>query len=286
MRRFITSSIIRWAVPMVMLAALGLHGLTHAGTAAVRAQPAPAGACSDATLNGTYASLASGWTLLAADGSALPVPSPRSAVALFTYDGAGGLTGSISSNAGGTVGHSTVTGTYTVNADCSGTLTQTNASGASTKQQLVITGGGSEFYELDATTDHVSSAERVLLPSGPCSNASLSGKYSYWTNGSALQAADGTPLPSPLPQMFIGTVNADGAGHTTATATVNTGGTVTQELRTATYSIKADCTATFTVNSPGLPDTHREGVVTGGGTGMYLIGTDPGAVFTQELEQQ
>ena len=52
------------------------------------------------------------------------------------------------------------------------------------------------------------------------------------------------------------------------------------------WPVKADCTATFTVSSPGLPDTHREGVVTGGGTGMYLIGTDPGAVFTQELEQQ
>ena len=65
--------------------------------------------CSTRTLEGSYG--------LYADGAVVGV-GPTAVIAIFTYDGDGNLTGTGTSKTNGNVAHFTLTGTYTVDADC------------------------------------------------------------------------------------------------------------------------------------------------------------------------
>ncbi len=67
------------------------------------------GHCSTRTLNGSYG--------IYADGAVIGV-GPTAVIAIFTYDGEGNLTGTGTSKTNGNVSHFTLTGTYTVDADC------------------------------------------------------------------------------------------------------------------------------------------------------------------------
>jgi hypothetical protein len=48
---------------------------------------------------------------------------PRAAVALLTLDGAGNITGSVTASLNGSVSTGTLSGTYTVNSECTGSTT-------------------------------------------------------------------------------------------------------------------------------------------------------------------
>jgi len=91
-------------------------------SAPLRAQEA----CSDASLQGTYAFNVQGANV---SNPSLP-PGAFAAVGRNTYDGKGQLKGSIVVGANGAIIPATYTGTYTVNADCSGVKTATLSIGA------------------------------------------------------------------------------------------------------------------------------------------------------------
>jgi hypothetical protein len=77
-----------------------------------------AAGCSDATLNGSFAYKSAGTILTP------PVlAGPLAEAGTLTFDGKGGLTGSGVLQQNGTTNPLTKTGTYTVNQDCTGTLT-------------------------------------------------------------------------------------------------------------------------------------------------------------------
>ena len=80
------------------------------------AAPAQAGdaACSFARAAGTYG---------VSDSGTVVGIGPRAAVALLTLDAAGNIKGKVTATLNGSVTDSTLSGTYTVNPDCTGTTT-------------------------------------------------------------------------------------------------------------------------------------------------------------------
>ena len=86
--------------------------------------------CSNASLNGTFAVTTTGYGVAAPD----PVGPAFGQVSMQTFDGNGGTTNAGMSNSNGKVGQANNTGTYTVNADCTGTFTLTR----SRSQHLVL----------------------------------------------------------------------------------------------------------------------------------------------------
>jgi hypothetical protein len=100
------------------------------------------GQCSNRTLKGSYG--------LYADGTVIGV-GPTAVIAIFTYDGQGNLTGTGTSKTNGNVAHFTLTGTYTVDADCNVSDTVLFPSGATAMHEYVIVDNGKEFYFLNTT---------------------------------------------------------------------------------------------------------------------------------------
>lgn len=88
--------------------------------------------CSVATLNGAYG--------LVVKGEVLNV-GPIAAVGVSTYDGAGHFVGDLTSNLNGNVAQGHVTGTYTVNRDCTG-IADVVGTGP---HSFVIVAGGKEI---------------------------------------------------------------------------------------------------------------------------------------------
>src|ERR1700745_3385887 len=80
------------------------------------AVPAQAGdaACSLARAAGTYG---------VSDSGTVVGIGPRAAVALLTLDAAGNIKGTVTASLNGAVSSSRLSGTYTVNGDCTGTTT-------------------------------------------------------------------------------------------------------------------------------------------------------------------
>jgi hypothetical protein len=109
------------------------------------------GSCSLATLNGRYGLTFHGF------GTGGPVPAPISAfipvagVGTMTFDGSGNLSLLETVSFGGKVAPLTALGTYTVNADCTGTLQAVNA----THLNLVIVHNGREILAINTDQGRV-----------------------------------------------------------------------------------------------------------------------------------
>lgn len=104
------------------------------------------GGCSLASLNGAYAVERQG-TILA---QLLPVLPPPPAsfgeASIAHFNGAGSFFGSATVNIGGAVASPAFTGTYTVNSDCTGTVTVSVPSfGLTLHEAIVVIGGGQRY---------------------------------------------------------------------------------------------------------------------------------------------
>jgi hypothetical protein len=106
-------------LPAVVISAVVLVvGATLVGSAALAAAPGLGARCSLATLNGTYIMQAQG---IQVGGNA---PGPFGYASISTYDGKGGTRATYSGSFNGFIlRNQLLTGTYTVNADCTGTET-------------------------------------------------------------------------------------------------------------------------------------------------------------------
>jgi hypothetical protein len=97
--------------------------------------------CSVATLRGGFGFTFTG-TAHTPDG-----PSPRAGIGRFVIDGEGNLVGTNTTNADGIVLRRTLVGTYTVEADCTGSvaITFTDPLGGQATFDVVIDDDGKEF---------------------------------------------------------------------------------------------------------------------------------------------
>ena len=145
-----------------------------------------ASGCSNATLTGIYAFTLSGWatappTHLTEGKSDVP----EAAVGLVTFDGAGNWTTSFTLSKNGDITSATsVPGTYTVNSNCTGTMT------GAAELAIVILGGGTEVTSVQTDSNTTSIIEIKKQNASGCSNATLTGNYAITLAGW------GTPPPA------------------------------------------------------------------------------------------
>ena len=104
--------------------------------------------CTNATLNGSYGYLAQAFFL---HHRGEPVGSTYVVVSIGveTFDGNGNTYASETSNLSGIIRHQTLTGTYSVNADCTATATMTFPDGGTATATFTIVDGGNELQFLN-----------------------------------------------------------------------------------------------------------------------------------------
>jgi len=96
--------------------------------------------CNNATLQGTFAYTVTGAFVAA------PAPlGPYAEAGAQTFDGNGGTMAVGMSSTNGTIASATTTGTYSVNADCTGTFSLNIAPGISSHYFFVIANSGSTY---------------------------------------------------------------------------------------------------------------------------------------------
>ena len=130
---------------MTAIAAILFFAGLNSAAPTVRA----AGTCNLQTIKGSYGGLVtgSGFGILVAGA---PV---------ITFDGAGSLTGNDVVSFGGSISPSTLTGTYTVDADCTGTMTNTFDNGFTLTSRIVIVDNGKEILMLVTTPGGVTTGD-------------------------------------------------------------------------------------------------------------------------------
>ncbi|GAB1646245.1 hypothetical protein [Krasilnikovia sp. MM14-A1259] len=129
---------------VAVLSTIGLLGAAGAfvlSGSADASESAAAPACGNATLKGRYIFAASGWTI---SGGA---NQPFALSGIEHYTGAGTITGTVSQSVNGVItSQAHETGTYSVNADCTGTATYTVA-GVDAHFDLYVAPSGQSFTE-------------------------------------------------------------------------------------------------------------------------------------------
>ena len=139
------------ATLVAVAAIIGLGATVPGGTLPkVHAQEVDLEGCSAATLHGRYGLTFSGY----GTNSAVPAPItafiPVAGVGLVTFDGNGNLSASETVSNGGNVFPVNLPGNYTVNSDCTGSLTTANA-----HLNLVIVRNGREILSVNTQQGRV-----------------------------------------------------------------------------------------------------------------------------------
>ena len=124
---------------------------------------AHASACSNSTIQGSYAFTIHG-TVFLPDGSTLLIDG----LAKTTFDGKGNLTqlDTIAVNGNVAPGWASNTGTYSVNPDCTGTFTVTNGNQPPVHLQMIVSQSGNTIRDMviDPGFATTAEAERVRVP--------------------------------------------------------------------------------------------------------------------------
>jgi hypothetical protein len=124
---------------------------------------AHAGACSNSTIQGTYAFTIHGQVFLP-HGSTLLIDG----LAKTTFDGNGNLTqlDAIAVNGNVAPGWASNTGTYSVNPDCTGTFTVTNGNQPPVHLQMIVAQSGNTIHDMVIDPGFATTAEgeRVRAP--------------------------------------------------------------------------------------------------------------------------
>jgi hypothetical protein len=145
----------RIVITLLVMAVLAAPVLvTTTSKHAVRAVYAQSG-CSVATLNGHYAFTQPGWAG-AGQGNQLPFFN----VGVVAFDGTTGtVSASFTGVSHGVVSTETDAGTYTVNPDCTGSISFTTGPGAGVTFNTVIIGRGAELFGINTSAGFTSSLD-------------------------------------------------------------------------------------------------------------------------------
>ena len=147
----------RIVITLLVMAVLAAPVLvTTTSKHAVRAVYAQSG-CSVATLNGSYAFSQPGWGPLHGQGQGNQLPFFNVGVAAF--GGTGTVSVSFTSVQSGVVSTETDAGTYTVNPDCTGSISFTTGPGAGVTFNMVIIGRGAELFGINTSAGFTSSLD-------------------------------------------------------------------------------------------------------------------------------
>lgn len=202
---------------------------------AVFAQSSPV-TCTAATLTGTHSLVLSGRDVL----PTAAISKAYYAVGTATFDGTGGFTFTLSGNsAGASAGSKNWSGTYSLPANCLGTLTVTSGNVALFTLIPFNSGGSFIITGQDGTFTYTGTGSPQPTA---CVAASFSGSYAFTGNGYSLSAGSITGVNA-----ISGVLQFDGVSKVTATWSISTGSASASDSLTGTYAYNSPCTATATL---------------------------------------
>jgi hypothetical protein len=222
------------------------------------------GNCTNAILNGTYYYVLSG-TLISGN-----TIYPYAELGKLVADGQGNTSGRSQASVGGVLTNYTLAGKYSVQANCSGTLTLTANSQTSPPATFQVVNGG-EGAVIAYSMQSAVIAGQAYRSDGAnhCANGSLSGAYSYLLAGVAYSSNSGYYYSQ------AGNAVSDGNGNISVVSTVNTNGTTVNTSATGSYSLTTDCSGTARLSNQSGTSNYAIAVVENG-QGIVLLETDAG----------
>jgi hypothetical protein len=201
--------------------------------------------CNSSSLDGTYFYLLAG-----------TVKSPTSSTATLSYEelaelifnGNGLITGSTTTSTAGVIATLSVTGTYSIQANCSGTVALTTSAQTEQLSVQLINGGGIALASVTASPLGEIGNGRIYRAANAtgsqCGNGSAQGAYGLLLAGGTYVGTARTDYENVAQVAFDGNGNVTVAGEVTTPSAVGTPWT-----GTGTYSIAANCTGTVQVTT-------------------------------------
>ena len=252
---------------------------TYSYTGSGIVQPAPPATCSAATLNGEYAFNATGFAE-----SANAVSGVANGTGLLQFDGQGSLTVNVSTTISGAApSAATLTGSYSIASNCTGSATLTDSGSHSylmTFRIYSVAASNTNFFlSLARTGDflmtggaHTADAQSTGVT---CSVSTLNGSYALVLSGRGISGA-GNFTGS---YQGIGTANFDGQGNVTLAGTNNTnlsrGNAFSYK---GTYNLSSNCTGTLMITTTGAATFTL--VAWNSGSTFGLAGSDGTYVYS------
>jgi len=233
---------------IVRLAVAGLLLLTTAGCDGGDSH-AQSG-CSVGTLRGAYIYAQDGFTV---SGETASQRTPFAQAGREIFNGDGTMSGVGTANFNGAVTRLTYEGTYSVAADCTGSVTFTDGDGIVSHFDIAIVDGGAEFGFVQTDAGIVTAAfeRRRTASQARCSLATLRGNYVYAGDGFNVVGGGSTER---TPFATAGREVYSGDGTITGIDTTSTNGVAVRSTYTATYTVDADCSGTYAYdNDPANP---------------------------------
>jgi hypothetical protein len=214
-------------------------------------------ACNDATMTGV-------WGYQVGPG-----------VGLFTADGNGHLTaGSQTASQNGVILTQTFTGTYSVSANCTGSITINYTGGGSSHANFVI--DDSKKGAQIIGTDSGVVAGGPGLVQGTCGITALKGTFAANLFGK-INGAGGIA--------YVAQLILDGHGKVSGSGTFVVNGTITAAPITGTYTEKSNCTGTIKITASGFGTLNFYFVSVSVGKTLLLVETDPNTIIVGSMQQ-
>lgn len=200
----------------------------------------------------------------------------------LTFDGLGHLTGTqvgfvtYTSSTGWKDSTGTFTGTYTVAANCTGTVITVDSSGSKARFSFVADNseGGSQFIRVD-NSGAVQLGFLVAAGSATCGLGTSSRVFAAELSGVVIGTG---------PVGYVGRVVLSAKGGVSGTMSVNVNGKNTNASITGTYSEASDCTGTATITPAGFSPLHFSFVVVNSGKELLFLETDNDTVVSGNLQ--
>jgi hypothetical protein len=223
-------------------------------------------ACSNDSLRGTY-----GFQHDGTDSTGAPATA---AITQITFDPATGtFTAETTASHGGQIATSSLTGTYAIAPDCTGTGTPTGA----IPFAIVVTSTG--FLALHAFSEGFA----VKQGTPACNNATVVGSFGFQSTGLFLAGAPTTGWVAFIGRLRL-TVNSSGEGVISGHAAGSEGDTALALAPvTGSYSIASDCTGTATITMKGQSPMNFSFVVVDCGKQMLAVETDTNTIVSGTL---
>jgi hypothetical protein len=232
--------------------------------------------CTNHSLRGAYG--------FASDGQAFGPAGTEiadiAAAGRIVFDGHGNLTGRETESLNGVITMPSLSGTYTVLPDCTGTATVHNGQTAHLRFMLVE--GGQEVNVIGTDRGVVAAGQITRQQLTNCTTASFKGVYNFAASGSIY--GPGGEIGDIA---AFGRIEADGHGHSTESSNASFNGFQDADTQVGTYTVKPDCTGTAaSVHQRSGQVDHVWFILVEGGAEAKFIVLDQGVVFAGTVDKQ
>jgi uncharacterized protein (TIGR03437 family) len=232
----------------------------------------PLAICDSAAFSGPYMYAVSGWVDV--NGVYLPYADAGRMVA----DGKGNLNGKSTLSSAGKVQKRTLSGTYSIGTNCTGTASLTDNLGNSGVLAMTVIDNGQQVLAIDTTPGRVTSG-RAYRGQFSCNNGSVSG--SYLSSAAGFGVSPGVLTPA----AYSGSLAISGGGSLQGADAISQGGVVRSRTFTANFSVNSDCSASEAVQDSLGETANVDFYITDQSGRVEFIQTDNGLVIAGQAQQ-